>query len=67
MLIEIIGEWAIVFVKEDDRFFCVGRLSALNLFLSTKGDRFFEMHFPPLYQIYPLLDISGVYLGVTNR
>ena len=51
MLIEIIGEWAIVLVREDDRFFCVGRLSALNLFLSTKGDRFLEMamamHFPP--------------------
>jgi hypothetical protein len=51
MLIEIIGEWAIVLVREDDRFFCVGRLSALNLFLSTKGDSFLEMamamHFPP--------------------
>ena len=51
MLIEIIGEWAIVLVREDDRFFCVRRLSALNLFLSTKGDRFLEMamamHFPP--------------------
>jgi hypothetical protein len=51
MLIEIIGEWAIVLVREDDRFFCVGRLSALNLFLSTKGDRFLEMavarYFPP--------------------
>jgi len=51
MLIEIIGEWAIVLVREDDRFFCVGRLSALNLFLSTKGDRFLEMHFPPLYYL----------------
>ena len=50
MLIEIIGEWAIVLVREDHRFFCLGRLSALNLFLSTKGDRFLEMamamHFP---------------------
>jgi len=58
MLIEIIGEWAIVFVREDDRFFCVGRLSALNLFLSTKGDRFFEMHFPPLYY---LVDYKKIY------
>jgi hypothetical protein len=51
MLIEIIGEWAIVLLREDDRFFCVGRLSALNLFLSTKGDRFLgmaiAMHFSP--------------------
>ncbi len=55
MLIEIIGEWAIVLLREDDRFFCVGRLSVLNLFLSTKGDRFLEMamvmHFPPLYDL----------------
>ena len=55
MLIEIIGEGAIVLVREDDRFFCVGRLSALNLFLSTKGDRFLgmamAMHFPPVYYL----------------
>ncbi len=51
MLIEIIGEWAIVLGRKDDRFFWVGRLSALNLFLSTKGDRFLEMHFPPLYYL----------------
>jgi hypothetical protein len=51
MLMEIIGEGAIVLIREDDRFFCVGRLSALNLFLSTKGDLFLgmamAMHFPP--------------------
>ena len=47
MLIEIIGEGAIVLIREEDRFFWVGRLSALNLFLSTKGDRFLEMHFLP--------------------
>jgi hypothetical protein len=58
MLIEIIGEWAIVLVREDDRFFWVGRLSVLNLFLSTKGDRFLEMHFPPLYY---LVDYKKIY------
>ena len=58
MLIEIIGEGAIVLIREDDRFFCVGRLSALNLFLSTKGDRFFEMHFPSLYY---LVDYKKIY------
>jgi hypothetical protein len=46
------------FGKGGRSLFFVGRLSALNLFLSTKGDRFFEIHFPPLYY---LVDYKKIY------
>lgn len=65
MLIEIIGEWAIVFVREDDRFFCMGTLIALNLFLSINANSFLgmalAMHFPPLYYLvdYKKLDYAS--------